>query len=708
MPEADTFESPQGKTFHAEPLLQAVTEAFVGNGVLANGDADVTADGATSMGIDVAAADDGISFGGDVYNPSAASFTLSDGPTTTTTVDGTDVDDSRVDLVYFDSGSGSYAVTEGTADAFPVPPSVPADSIMLAIVLVPHEATDIADPNILNWQARPNAAVKSGGGSQGGANEASFEQGLQIGVDDGPITETSSPASFTFTAGDGLDIHNQTDVTISNNSGASATEDVTVELYDGTDTTGTLLLSETLSITRADGASSSTTFIATTQNLDGGEYHINITTSGSDLSIDQTVVDAQGAIWSYIEKDDGTHDLVNRFTGTGVFTVDPITDEIAFPNAAIDQAEISDGSITTAKLADDAVTAVKTAANAITNEQMADDAVGAPEIKALAAGIGSVTNPGTFGPLFDVPVDNNSTDGTLHSYTFAVDGNTLFQVRGVATGSGGVDNLEVRYEAPINVNGNDIEDGGTVVYSTSDGHVPRPQVDDQIVRSSTKTSAYTTTDEEYVPVDPSGTGGLAITLASSDAESGNEIVVKDVGDAAAANPIDVTVEGNNSETIDGDSTVTIDVDGGVLHVVGDGTNWDIKKAPARTVDPRNIFEGTETGAVADTDQGVLTIDELADGETVEIYKAALTTDTIEAIPSGVDLELVTFDNAGSFTSEATLISGDGSTIHDRITGNPLASFTNTSGSAVSIGVIVDNGSGSSQDVVAKIEGTAPA
>ena len=702
MPEADVFQAPQGKTFHAEPLLQAVTEAFAGNGVLANEDARVTADGATQMGIDVAQADDGVAFGGDTYTPSASSFTLSDGPTTTTNGE----DDARVDLVYFGAGTASYSVDEGVADPNPVPPSVPDNALMLAIVLVPHGATDISDPNILNWQARPNAAVKSGGSSQGGSQEASFEQGLQIGVDGGDLTETSSPASFTFTAGDGRDVHTQADVTISNNSGASATEDVTVELYDGTDTTGTLLLDETKSVSVADGGSVSSTFIVTDQNLDGGDYHVSITTSASDLSIDQTVERLTGLIYSYVEQDDGTHELINRFTGTAVFSVDPLTDEIAFPNAAIDQAEISDGSITTSKLADDAATAAKIAANAVTNTQMADDAVGAAEIAALSSGISSVTNAGTFGALFDVPTDSNASSGALQSYTFDVDGNTLIEVRGVADGSGGVTDLELRLYQSLNTNGNDIEDSGTKIWSSTDGNVPRPQVDDAIVRASTKTTAYTTTDEEMVPVDPSGTGGITITLASTDAAAGNEIIVKDIGGTASTNQITVETEG--TETIDGNSSIDIDVDFGVLAVVGDGTGWDIRKAPARTVDPRNIFEGTETGTVANGDQGILTVDELADGESVEVYKSALTTDTIEAVPSGVDLELVTFDNSGAFTSRATLVSGDGSTIYDRVTGDPLASYTNSSGGPQSVGVIVDNGSGASVDVVAKIEGTAPA
>jgi hypothetical protein len=409
--------------------------------------------------------------------------------------------------------------------------------------------------------------------------------------------------------------------------------------------------------------------------------------------------------------------------GTGIYgvsNVDAALDELqeasqisAYPlvtqdigSGTITSTEISDSTIQTGDIADSAITSAKIKDPTILSSDIENNAVTSLKIAPLSSGLVSVTNPGSFGALFNAPVDNNSPDGTLHAYSFSIDGNKLLQPRGISTGSGGVDTLEVRYYVQANLNGNDLMDNSTTIYSSTDGHIPRPQIDDAIVRASAKTAAYTTADEEFIPVDPSGTGGLTITLASADAESGNQIVVKDVGGTASSNVITVDTEG--SETIDGDTSVDIDVDGGSLQVVGDGTNWDVKKSPARTVDPRNIFEGTETGVVANGDQGILTVDELQDGESVSVFKAALTTDTIQAIPSGVDLELVTFDNAGSFTSRATLISGDGSTVYDRVTGNPLASYENTSGGEQSIGVIVDNGSGSSQDVVAKIEGTAPA
>lgn len=155
-----------------------------------------------------------------------------------------------------------------------------------------------------------------------------FDSGVQVGQDPSDtITETGSPKGFTFTAGDHRDIHEQTDVTISNSSGGSATEDITVELYDGTDTSGTLVDSETKSVGVSDGGSVTETFIASRTALDGGDYHLNVTQSGSTLSIDQTDEYTTGATHAWGETGDGTFELTNQ-DGETVATVDPITNAV--------------------------------------------------------------------------------------------------------------------------------------------------------------------------------------------------------------------------------------------------------------------------------------------------------------------------------------------------------------------------------------------
>jgi len=121
-------------------------------------------------------------------------------------------------------------------------------------------------------------------------------------------------------------------------------------------------------------------------------------------------------------------------------------------------------------------------------------------------------------------------------------------------------------------------------------------------------------------------------------------------------------------------------------------------------DHQQVFEGRETGTVTAGNQGVLVADHLPDGDTVEVYKAVLIKSDGMAIGSNTTLELVMLDNSGGFDSRATLISGDGSTIHDSETGNPLGSYENTSGGGQTIGVLVNNQESSAIDIVAVAEG----
>lgn len=138
------------------------------------------------------------------------------------------------------------------------------------------------------------------------------------------ITETTSPTSFNFSGDSGRDLHDYTDVTITNGTTSSVTEDVTVELYDGSDTTGTLVTSEARSITV--GASSTVTegFIySPDQPLDNGTYHIEITTSGSTLSIDQTDEGTKGATYTFGQTNTGDFYLRNQ-DGTDLLHVNSL------------------------------------------------------------------------------------------------------------------------------------------------------------------------------------------------------------------------------------------------------------------------------------------------------------------------------------------------------------------------------------------------
>jgi len=93
------------------------------------------------------------------------------------------------------------------------------------------------------------------------------------------------------------------------------------------------------------------------------------------------------------------------------------------------------------------------------------------------------------------------------------------------------------------------------------------------LRVTTSVGAATTTNgEDTVFVDPSGTGGVTITLASADAAAGQEVTIQDVGGTAGSNTITVDTEGTEVFG-DGDSAKTITEDRGWLTVRWDGSNW---------------------------------------------------------------------------------------------------------------------------------------
>lgn len=124
------------------------------------------------------------------------------------------------------------------------------------------------------------------------------------------ITETTSPMSFNFSGDSGRDIHTKTVVTIENTTTASATETITVSLYDGVDTTGTLVTEEALSVTVAANSTTTQTFISREKKLDNGTYHIEISQSGTTLNVTQTDERTKGA--KYTLGQDNTGDFYLR------------------------------------------------------------------------------------------------------------------------------------------------------------------------------------------------------------------------------------------------------------------------------------------------------------------------------------------------------------------------------------------------------------
>jgi len=123
----------------------------------------------------------------------------------------------------------------------------------------------------------------------------------------------------------------------------------------------------------------------------------------------------------------------------------------------------------------------------------------------------------------------------------------------------------------------------------------------------------------------------------------------------------------------------------------------------------DLIERSISGIATAGDFTVLLTGNVADGETVHIDQATFVMSDGTAVPDGCDVIIATLDNAGGGTSRVTVLSGDGSTIYDDETGNPLASWTNNTGAAITVAIGVDNGqwnagSGADQDVQLSVVG----
>lgn len=266
------------------------------------------------------------------------------------------------------------------------------------------------------------------------------------------------------------------------------------------------------------------------------------------------------------------------------------------------------------------------------------------------------------------------------------------------------------------------------------------------------TQGKVSTDGEQAIFINSQAKATTVTLSSDDCKDGFKISIIDRGGKAGTNAITVDTEGG--EDIEGSSSITLSSDYAAVTLTSNGTNWLIESryrpvsgsgggggggvsveeggtvvvdgatainAGANltavddgdgtvTVDattgpsgPSATVEGSGSDTVNAGDNAVLAVDELADGETLSVTAATLVSGTVEAVPTGVDLQLGTF-SGGTFTSKTTIVAGDGSAVHDNASGSPLASYQNTSGSAQTVGYVIYNGAVGTVTVVADATG----
>lgn len=641
MPEADTFEAPQGSTFFGR-YLESITEAFVGNGITNDGDAEVTADPNVDMEIAVAAATE-LAYGGQTYNLSGDTFTLSDGPTTTTNGE----PDRRVDMVAFDStansGSGGYVVSEGSAGPNPEPPATPADGILLALVTIPNGATNIQDGNVLNWRAHPAASSLLSEGFEATASTTQFGPLFNIPVESSTAQGTEVSYTFTIDGESFAYFYAESDGSggIQNGvlnfpkpinsfgglevSGPTASINTDIELNGDISTTGSIIPSGGPAIQSTD------TFI--------GAPVVNIDTT-SNASQGDNVGYAFGIDNQYFLEFEATAD------GSG-----GITDKRMVLNNSIPFQP---------------------------PRNLADTSV----------------------PIVDDAVDtDNVSDGDLLGYAFDAAGYNVIRIAVEVDGSGSP-------KTPADD------------FTSSAVHFGVPSVFDYGIQANAPSVINAPLDVN-APVDTSQPITPASSVAGFESETNaNGIKIGNIplddtesaGTFHSANILDVSGMPLLSATFTNDGNGNLSTPN--LAVLLDGSDPQ-SQVPIFTQGaiPRNSLSSTSVRIsgdlsknISDATQHSVVVDSIADGETIEVDKASLTTTLAAASSSGIALELVTFDGSGGYTTQSTIVSGDGATVHDGVTGSPLASYTNSSGAEQSVGVIVDNASGSAEYVFANVEG----
>jgi len=212
------------------------------------------------------------------------------------------------------SSAGTYTAEYGMSDAAL---SISHDSSNRNITLAPNNLTTVRATPAGNLEV-PNGSIRQ-------ADDTTTQ-----------IQETGTPTSWTFTGSEDRDIYQQIEIDVTNGTTGGVTEDITVELYDGTGTGGTLIVSETQSITvNAESTSRETFHVSPDYKLDSGDYHINITTSGSTLTIDWSAVDTRSATYVLEQNNSGDLLLTDHY-GNTVISVDALSDNVAFIDGAVE------------------------------------------------------------------------------------------------------------------------------------------------------------------------------------------------------------------------------------------------------------------------------------------------------------------------------------------------------------------------------------
>lgn len=112
----------------------------------------------------------------------------------------------------------------------------------------------------------------------------------------------------------------------------------------------------------------------------------------------------------------------------------------------------------------------------------------------------------------------------------------------------------------------------------------------------------------------------------------------------------------------------------------------------------------DTTTVAADGSATLLVDRLGPDRGLRVDMASLTTDSAGPAADGVSLSVVTFAGGG-YTTEETVLEGDGATVRDRAVGDPLARHDNPGDAGETVGVILENGGGAEATLAVSVRGS---
>lgn len=145
---------------------------------------------------------------------------------------------------------------------------------------------------------------------------------MQVGEDDAPtlsestatadpaaVIDSNDPASITFQAGDGVDAHDRTLVTLTNETDSTQGGDVTVSLLDRE--AAEVVATATVTVELVSGAETTEAVLDELVVLPDGEYEVSVTVP-TDLTLTETRAEVRGAQYRWEQTDTGQLELVDH------------------------------------------------------------------------------------------------------------------------------------------------------------------------------------------------------------------------------------------------------------------------------------------------------------------------------------------------------------------------------------------------------------